>query len=811
MALTSLFVVLQQGEEVQADSYGGLSARAWVDANSPNARNGQLCANNRAAPNFTAYITSADIFLGDNNSELEYTMVIEWRQCSKDTNGYAIHSSNYCPLAGYYGGADSPEYRAWDCVKYIEATPFNATDDNPSLGCPVLGLAAPGKRSGHPNRPCTTGEFRTKPLYKPSDRPVNGAPNSNNQVMTFTRRIPINSVDRNTKTSSNGTRSFTRQICQYYWFVGETAANDSHNDCQDLTIYYDWTYTPVWDVVTGTSMAVNGGAYSTATSPSSPYELRLSDVGSPSRANWHHTIVNNGQDRTHVGISWTVYQDPNGTPTDGVHNFWDASGVQHTGVWPAGRASGTGHNDWTQTNFTAVNAGQRICQTIGINPGGSAPGGFAGPELSSPRCVRIHYFSIIPINNGVPDNFVGTPPNVTGRVDAAQHSVVEGNHDAVWSAYKYESRDVMSSGQLGARASSSQGPCGISALQNSSYEYVECQDTTAVNYDGSPASQPISAPFGSFGFTGPYPPGTTFCFVLSVRDPTDSTGDNDRWRHSAATCTTSAKKPTVEFLGSDLRVAGNATAGFYFVDGRINGSRSEYGMFSSGVNSEVLSGTGIRGISEVGRGLTFANTPSIGSYNPLPLTSQAYGYFSSLSGADVASLGSSPASGVYNLTSGSLGSMNVAANRDVIIRRVGTLRITENITVDNNNVRSANRLSQVVVVADNIVIEEDVTRIDAWLITSPSGSINTCEGSGNLYSNMCDSQLTVNGPVYTRSLMLRRTVGSNIVGSPAVLEDLRAPAERFRLRPDAQLWAYTYANKADYAQIDYIEELPPRY
>jgi hypothetical protein len=191
-------------------------------------------------------------------------------------------------------------------------------------------------------------------------------------------------------------------------------------------------------------------------------------------------------------------------------------------------------------------------------------------------------------------------------------------------------------------------------------------------------------------------------------------------------------------------------------------------MFTAGSNSIVTSGNGLRGgnpndnVSDWNR-LTFANTPSYGGYSPVPAASSAYTYFRNLPASGENFSQGNPATGVYDLGNNpTIGNLNVTANgRSIILRASGTITIG-NITVLNQGVTNATNLSQVVIVADNIEFTNSSNRADAWLITSPTGYINTCNiGAQALTSGPCSGVLTVNGPVFTNRLMLRRTGGAN--------------------------------------------------
>jgi len=109
-----------------------------------------------------------------------------------------------------------------------------------------------------------------------------------------------------------------------------------------------------------------------------------------------------------------------------------------------------------------------------------------------------------------------------------------------------------------------------------------------------------------------------------------------------------------------------------------------------------------------------------------------------------------------------------------------------------------------------------VSRVDAWLVASGTGQhgrLNTCRissadettlGAG-LNATVCNTKLTVNGPVVANHLLLRRTAGAgpgNAAGDPA---------EVFNLRPDAYMWASYRASLSGQLKTVNTIELPPRY
>lgn len=202
--------------------------------------------------------------------------------------------------------------------------------------------------------------------------------------------------------------------------------------------------------------------------------------------------------------------------------------------------------------------------------------------------------------------------------------------------------------------------------------------------------------------------------------------------------------------------------------------------------------------------------------------------------------------------------VNAKADNTLVIYVTGKLIIDGNICLGScystgmvlrdyahdTGTNSAIKLPQVIIFAKDIEIEQNVTRIDAWLIAD-KGNINTCRGfsigsSGNLEAHdaynrygvnqgNCFKTLIVNGPVYAKSLTLNRTAGATHgVGGTNHVDVLdrqfgavgwgndgnlgaQIPAEIFNLRADAYLWAYNQAQRYSEAVVTYMRELAPRY
>lgn len=334
---------------------------------------------------------------------------------------------------------------------------------------------------------------------------------------------------------------------------------------------------------------------------------------------------------------------------------------------------------------------------------------------------------------------------------------------------------------------------------------------------GSPSS---TRPSRSDWDIGDVAVGTRICFTLSVQPR--SSGDS-RWAHAKPRCTVVGKKPKVQIWGGDVAVRGSIDTSKTTKAAEVFGSWVEYGAFSVGPNSQFASGAGLNTQSSSEQRdwskFTFANidetgAPSFGRYsNSFRSLPPIASYFASapnkqaVSGAvDLGSLTFATGGPLLVHTAGDLTITGgaIQKGRSVVILATGTVTLTGNVTYTSESLNKPADIPQVVIVANNIMVNDSVSRIDAWLLST--GVINTCANVvGDLTSGKCGSLLEVNGPVVTNRLLLNRTAGS---GTGAASGD---PAERFNLRPDAFVWANLLAGSGSKAQTIYTQELPPRF
>lgn len=251
------------------------------------------------------------------------------------------------------------------------------------------------------------------------------------------------------------------------------------------------------------------------------------------------------------------------------------------------------------------------------------------------------------------------------------------------------------------------------------------------------------------------------------------------------------------------------------------------------IRSRYLSST--HGIIQLENGATYIY-PEQGSIRTSELANIAHG---ALSNTELSS-------SVIRQTKGSINSASEQTTRNyasntLIIHVDGTLTIDSDICTgtgtcgyDTNlalGYRNADyydniySLPQILIIADGgIIISDNVTQIDAWLITN--GNINTCngwtQGTTSFSADSCSRQLIVNGPVFANSLTPVRNSGAdggtgigNSGGDPIYYnltdDGSIQPGEIFNLRPDVLYWAYSQAQRFSQANVTYTRELAPRY
>lgn len=331
------------------------------------------------------------------------------------------------------------------------------------------------------------------------------------------------------------------------------------------------------------------------------------------------------------------------------------------------------------------------------------------------------------------------------------------------------------------------------------------------------------------------------CYMTSVDRYNTANNQNGSWHHGAPLCFTVKLSPNAQVHGGDTYVGrsvmgsvGDTSATITTqrsrseADGSI-GSWMEFGAFAPNAITSA-SGAGLAGRQGSSNDITSSNQLTFSN-----TTQGRYGYFSTNSMGSAPNIISNFSSttqiggtsvdingtgaGNYRLT-GSVVRLtngeNMNASR-VLYAPNSTVIIENNLTYEDREYSSFAELPQLVIVAENIIINESVSTIDAWLMASDrvvtcrpgSQSASTYPASYLLGVNgtNCRDQLKINGPVMAGQLHLYRV-------GPVDENYANIPAEVINLRPDAYLWAYGQSrnlNQGAAIKTTTITELPPRF
>lgn len=302
-------------------------------------------------------------------------------------------------------------------------------------------------------------------------------------------------------------------------------------------------------------------------------------------------------------------------------------------------------------------------------------------------------------------------------------------------------------------------------------------------------------------------------------------------------CVRIGKIPGVNFWGGDVAVGRNGTSQDVITSirkssgSRVFGSWAEYAIMASG-NIESASAAALARIEgraigpEVDR-LSFANSTSpkggfsVGNSPDIAGDIRfLYSTSTSIAGASV-DVGSLPSAGRYVKASGNLSVSGNPTRSIVIDAKDSTVTITGDINYGGGTYVNVGSLPQLIIIAKDIIIDDSVTRVDAWLI-APEGSVSTCDeiktSPDKYYSGLkidtCNRQLIINGPVVAASLQLRRTFGAEAPrGSTGDEKDnrLNDPAEIINLRADAYMWANATNGTQGEIRTIHTRDIAPRF
>lgn len=592
--------------------------------------------------------------------------------------------------------------------------------------------------------------------------------------------------------------------------------------CQTINLEYAWT--------------INGQSYVRKSTDGTNSQGTIRNITPGTRLYWSHDLrASTVMDRE---ISYQVDKS-------GFSNGWDAikapsANARYLGgdslfvkIYPP-------NDGYTVYDVQQADVGRTLCQRISWIPNshGDSSRGEAryfvngGPVPTA--CAEVPYnYNLIPLVDLNVSGVVEADSQLTVRAQLDNKGPTKSRNNTQWQLVRMV---LPSTAAIPNSGAGSQQPC--------QYYGNGCSAIGTGDSGGSGYGTGITDLLSRTESALDEEVGRQICYATAVQPYNQSTGD---WRYGKPTCVRIGKKPKTQVWGSDLSV------GRYFandssarvsamvdtsVSTKVGGTKTfgswvEYGVFASGtVRGASAAGlAGPDGNSSSSQGdwdkLTFANaghtslsgcngTIKFGCYTVPAGTGTIPDVASRL--APTATTGT-PLAGTVSIdgrngtfyANGSLTISGGTINRgnSVIIRASGTVTISGDIRYTTEPLNSISEIPQVVIIADNIEINDNVTNVDAWLIANGSGGrIHTC-GSNDftqtLTSDTCKEKLTINGPVMAKKLYLTRTSGSGTAAASG------EPAEVLNLRADAYLWAIGRSGGLGSVQTINTRELAPRF
>lgn len=320
------------------------------------------------------------------------------------------------------------------------------------------------------------------------------------------------------------------------------------------------------------------------------------------------------------------------------------------------------------------------------------------------------------------------------------------------------------------------------------------------------------------------PVGSKVCFGLSMDPWLDCDSDGNcpggvtktgDWRHSAPKCFIVSKKPYFSVENGMILTNGKILTNINLRDnGQIKtGSWSEYATIarksiSSNFATNAATFGGTNNPKDKWNYLTFANNPENGNFDTNP-TGQMI----------------NPISFFRNNAPPNDDSVKYA--NTTIHRHKNDTKInsglapgvhyydSDKVEITGNIARAANGQQIVIVAKKDLVINDNVTEINAWLLvggqlaTSPTGLTD-----GHILEK--ENPLTIYGPVRAKTIRFRRTYGSGVKGDnlknlSANKDQFTEAAERFVDTADTYIWSYYNSLDKGRIQTVYLREVAPRY
>lgn len=319
--------------------------------------------------------------------------------------------------------------------------------------------------------------------------------------------------------------------------------------------------------------------------------------------------------------------------------------------------------------------------------------------------------------------------------------------------------------------------------------------------------------------------GRRYCWAVSVspykmtKDQTKEQQDNNTgWRHSKPTCILVARYPKFQVWSGGVYSSGGIKSKSLATSRGVVGSWAEFDVLSL----KAISGFG--SVSQTSNSnLTFQNKEfgKLGFWgnwrnNTSTVAWQAKeiskNYLKSDPERQLEVIGDLSQNWSYN------GYDDSGLNRKGVTRIIyaNNLKLTGDLINKDPDGSDIGQFQQTIIVAKNVLIDNAVQRIDAWIIATDkvltcSAGISEHDFTGDVtryrthaVNRLCGNRLKINGAISAGRLESWRTYGS----TPEKPEE---PAEIYNQRGDLYLWGYREMTQNSKLITTYMKELPARY
>lgn len=323
-------------------------------------------------------------------------------------------------------------------------------------------------------------------------------------------------------------------------------------------------------------------------------------------------------------------------------------------------------------------------------------------------------------------------------------------------------------------------------------------------------------------------------------------GDANSWAYSERVCFIVAKRPSLQIWGGNVYSRGRIATGTSIknnlagiTDYDISTKNNDNYVFGSWGELGIIASDRVTGLaSGAATGLPLGNLERTNDTSFCHRSPLSFANIKCKEGA-VGVIGASPSiastdkdkqaiidkfftSGEPNISSGAIALNEASENyyhssgdltvetstvykgATKVIHSDGDITINGNIYYDSEGSMILNDIPKLVIYAENIIINCDVTNIDAILVANQN--VKTCQ-SDDINSPDNSNPLTINGAVISNSFTPNRTYGA-ATGINSVV-----PAEIINFDPTLYLWGGSKADDNESILLDttYIREVSPRY